>query len=115
MSIPFTFLVKYTSADNTSGCCVSENRLHARCLCENIVSAHQCESLCTTDDNCQGYSMVSTLTTDVIYCQPATTSSSCPSDCQGPVNTENVGKIDPQAICHSGAFLGCFIKKGKHG
>ena len=95
----------YQNANFDRGCCVSNSNFHRRCNCKNV-SNPDCRNLCSLDTGCKGYA-----THEAGVCNLAT-NSSCPFDCDGPYNGENIGKIDPTALCGTNGKWngGCMIK-----
>ena len=108
----------YNSSDGSfahqftiNGCCVDEGVLHRNCICKFPSSSHPgslCERTCSEDIGCKGYSIQDTEFPNnkrLRYCMLSTTSR-CPSDCDGPFSNDNTQGIDSNAT--SGT---CFIKK----
>jgi hypothetical protein len=102
----------YMQANVDTGCCVSNEVYHRRCICGDISDVAHCQSLCSSDAGCKGYAMLESLRGG-ISCQLATTSE-CPVSCSIDRFTDaNIGPIDPNAECYIGHWNGgCFIKKG---
>lgn len=98
---------KYTKAKFDAGCCDSKGNFHRRCICPKISEDIACRSLCSNDPFCKGYAVLQKQS-----CQLATTTSKCPSGCNGPHQNSNVQKLDLNSRCLVGKDWngGCFIK-----
>ena len=105
-------------ANVESGCCVSNQWRHRRCICDRLsdsgyLTPEQCQSLCSNDPGCKGYVMWND--GHGHGCHLATTSS-CPASCRGPYDKEHIEKINPNADCDGVGIAwvwngGCLIKR----
>ena len=101
---------------NVNGCSVGTQVLHRHCICHEASNNTRngkewgvfCETLCTKDRGCKGYTLQNTLFLNnqrLRYCR-LSTASACPAECNGPFSTGNVKPLDPTATSGS-----CFIKE----
>ena len=106
----------FKQAWSKNACCVSDKKgsFHRRCICDAQPDSKSCAERCIDDANCKGY--VIFRLTSIRSCHLATTSS-CPSECRGPFNSNNVDSLKPGAFCGTRLNAvwngGCFIKRGK--
>ena len=87
-----------------------------RCYYDSESTIEGCKSFCTRDKKCKGFTMLvkdSMGNSHSPRCKLATTSSPCLFKGRGPLQTENIGNLDPRGECGKKRYEGCFIKKFK--